>query len=163
MGFRLRASSPALYFSRNLCYCNTVKPHITLLTLGVNDLEKSLTFYRDGLGLQTEGIIGTEFEDGAVVFFKLQNGLQLALYPKTSLAKDAKVTFNDDKSIQSFSIAHNVMSKEEVDSILEQAKKSGAKITKLAQNTFYGGYAGYFQDPDNYLWEIAWNPQILPE
>ena len=140
-----------------------MKPHITLLTLGVNDLGKSLTFYRDGLGLPTEGIVGTEFEDGAVVFFKLQNGLQLALYPKTSLAKDAKVTYKDDGGTQSFSIAHNVMSKDEVDSILEQAKKAGAKITKPAQNTFYGGYEGYFQDTNNYLWEIAWNPQILPE
>jgi len=140
-----------------------MKPHITLLTLGVSDLEKSVVFYRDGLGLPTDGIVGKEFEDGAVAFFKLRNGLTLSLFPKTSLAKDSNVTFTDDNRIQSISIAHNVMSKDEVDSVMEQAKKAGAKITKPAQDTFWGGYAGYFQDPDNYLWEIAWNPQMLPE
>ena len=140
-----------------------MKPHITLLTLGVSDLKKSVVFYRDGLGLPTEGIVGKEFENGAVVFFKLRNGLTLSLFPKTSLAKDANVTFVDDNEVQSISIAHNVMSKDEVDAVMEQAKKAGAKITKPAQDTFWGGYAGYFQDPDNYLWEIAWNPQMLPE
>lgn len=140
-----------------------MKPHITLLTLGVSDLEKSVVFYRDGLGLPTEGIVGKEFEDGAVAFFKLRNGLTLSLFPKTSLAKDSNVTFADDNGTQSISIAHNVMSKNEVDSVMEQAKKAGAKIIKPAQDTFWGGYAGYFQDPDNYLWEIAWNPQMLPE
>ncbi len=140
-----------------------MKPHITLLTLGVSDLKKSVVFYRDGLGLPTEGIVGKEFENGAVAFFKLRNGLTLSLFPKTSLAKDANVTFVDDNEVQSISIAHNVMSKDEVDAVMEQAKKAGAKITKPAQDTFWGGYAGYFQDPDNYLWEIAWNPQMLPE
>lgn len=138
-----------------------MRPHITFLTLGVSDLEKSLVFYRDGLGLETDGIVGTEFEHGAVVFFTLRNGLTLALYPKSSLAHDANVSFNGSGT-QTFSIGHNVMSKEEVDSVMTQAEKAGAKKVKPAQNTFWGGYAGYFQDPDNYLWEIAWNPDMVP-
>src|SRR5260370_8987583 len=117
-----------------------MKPYITLLTLGVSDLEKTLIFYRDGLGLETEGIIGTEFENGAVAFFKLQNGLQLALYPKTSLAKDANISV-DTMGTQSFSIAHNVLKREEVNLIMNQAAKAGANIVKPAQDTFYGGYA----------------------
>lgn len=140
-----------------------MKPYITLITLGVNDLEKSVLFYRDGLGLPTDGIVGKEFPDGAVAFFKLQNGLTISLFPKTSLAKDAQIIIANTKDASSISIAHNVMSKDEVDAILQQAEKAGAKITKPAQDTFWGGYAGYFQDLDGYLWEIAWNPQMLPE
>ncbi len=139
-----------------------MKQHITFLTLGVNNLEKSLDFYRNGLGLKTDGIVGTEFEYGAVVFFKLNNGLTLALYPKASLAKDAHVVFQDSGT-KSFSIGHNVMTKDEVDTVMAQAQKAGATIVKPAQDTFWGGYAGYFADIDNYLWEIAWNPQMLPE
>jgi uncharacterized glyoxalase superfamily protein PhnB len=139
-----------------------MKPQITIITLGVSNLEKALVFYRDGLGLETEGIVGTEFEYGAVAFFKLKNGLQLALYPKASLAKDANVSVNDMGTL-SFSIGHNVMNKDEVNKIMEKAKNAGARITKSAQDTFWGGYAGYFQDLDNHLWEIAWNPQMLPE
>lgn len=138
-----------------------MKARITFLTIGVNELETSLEFYRDGLGLDTEGIIGTEFENGAVVFFPLSSGLTLALYPRKSLAKDAGVLLGPESATE-FSIGHNVLSVEEVDTIMEQARSAGAVIVKEAQNTFWGGYAGYFQDPDGHLWEIAWNPQMLP-
>ena len=138
-----------------------MKPGITFLTLGVDDLEASLRFYRDGLGLKTEGIIGTEFEYGAVAFFPLTNGLTFALYPRKSLAKDAGVPPGPRSSTE-LSIGHNVHSTEEVDAVMEQARRAGAIIVKAAQKTFWGGYAGYFQDPDGHLWEIAWNPQMLP-
>jgi uncharacterized protein len=136
-----------------------VKPRITLLTLGVNDLEKSLAFYRDGLGLPTEGIVGQEFEYGAVAFFQLQNGLLLALWPRTSIARDSGLSLQPP-SATDFTIGHNVGSKEEVDAVMEQARRAGAKIVKSAGDTFWGGYAGYFQDPDDHVWEIAWNPQL---
>jgi uncharacterized protein len=136
-----------------------MKPRITLLTLGVDDLEKSLAFYRDGLGLPTEGIVGTEFEHGAVAFFDLQNGLKLALWPRRSIAHDANIPLQP-RSATDLTIGHNVGSKEEVDEVMEQAKRAGAKIIKSAQETFWGGYAGYFQDPDDHVWEIAWNPEM---
>lgn len=133
-----------------------MNPQIKVITLGVNDLEKSLAFYRDGLGLPTEGIIGTEFEDGAVVFFNM-NALILALYPKAVLAKDAKVSMGPP-SLAEFSIGQIVKSKQEVDAVMKQAEKAGAKITDPAHDRSWGGYSGYFQDFDGHLWEIAWNP-----
>lgn len=134
-----------------------MKPRIKVITLGVSDLEKSLAFYRDGMGLPTKEIVGTEFEDGAVVFFNMNDDLILALYPRKSLAKDAQLA-ESPPSPTEFSIGHNVGSKEAVDKVMEQAKQAGATITKKAQDTFWGGYAGYFQDPDGHLWEVAWNP-----
>lgn len=136
---------------------HTMKQRINVLTIGVDDLEKSLEFYRDGLGLQTEGIIGTEFEHGAVVFFDLNNGMKLALYERENLAWDAGIPLQPQSATE-FSIGHLVNSEKEVDKIMEQAKKAGANIIKPAQDTFWGGYAGYFQDPDGHLWEVAWNP-----
>ena len=135
-----------------------MKPQIKVITLGVNDLEKSLAFYRDGLGLPTQGIMGTEFEDGAVVFFNMNDDLILALYPKASLAKDAKVPVGQ-ASPSEFSIGHIVNSKQEVDAAIRQAETAGAKITDPAHERFWGGYSGYFQDLDGHLWEIAWNPE----
>ena len=135
-----------------------MKPRITLITLGVDDLEKSLRFYRDGLGFATDGIIGTEFEYGAVVFFELESGFRLALWPRKSIAHDTGLP-QSAKSPTDFTIAHNVNSKAQVDAAMGQAKRAGAVIVKPAQDTFYGGYAGYFQDPDGHLWEVAWNPQ----
>jgi hypothetical protein len=135
-----------------------MKPRITLITLGVDDLERALRFYRDGLGLKTEGIVGKEFEYGAVAFFDLQAGLKLALWPRASLAHDAGLDIGGRSSTE-FSIGHNVSSKSEVDMVMEQAKRAGAVIVKPAHDTFWGGYAGYFQDPDSHLWEVAWNPQ----
>ena len=139
-----------------------MKPRITFLTLGVDDLERSLRFYRDGLGLPTEGIIGTEFEHGAVAFFKLAGGLTLALWPRDSLAHDSGLV-RTPPSPTDFSVAHNVGSQAEVDEVMSQAEAAGARIVKAAQKTFYGGYAGYFQDPDGHLWEVAFNPQIIPQ
>jgi len=134
-----------------------MNPRIKVITLGVTDLERSLVFYGDGLGLPTQGIIGTEFEDGAVVFFNMNDDLILAIYPKTALAKDAKVPVSPP-SPSEFSIGHIVKSKQEVDAVMKQAEKAGAKITDPAHDRFWGGYSGYFQDLDGHLWEIAWNP-----
>jgi uncharacterized protein len=140
-----------------------MKPRITLVTLGVDDLERSLRFYRDGLGLATEGIVGRQFEHGAVAFFELQSGLKLALWPRASIAHDTGLALSP-ASPTDLTIAHNVGSKAEVEAVMAEARKAGARIVKPAHDTFYGGYAGYFQDPDGHLWEIAWNPQwVAPE
>lgn len=139
-----------------------MKPRISVITLGVDDLERAVQFYRDGLGLQTDGIVGKEFEYGAVAFFDLNAGLKLALWPRNSLSHDTGLRLAAPSSTE-FSIGHNVMSKSEVDEVIAQAESAGAVIVKPAQDTFWGGYAGYFQDPDGHLWEIVWNPQLLPE
>ena len=136
-----------------------MNPRITILTLGVDDLERAIAFYRDGLGLRTKGIVGTEFENGAVAFFNLQQGLRLALWPRRSLAADSGVALQP-RSATELSIAHNVASREEVDQVMGQAAAAGATVAKPAQATFYGGYAGYFQDPDGHLWEVAFNPGL---
>jgi len=139
-----------------------MKPRITVITIGVDDLEKSLRFYRDGLGLRTEGIIGKEFEYGAVAVFDLQAGLKLALWPRKSISHDSGLPQCSQCSTE-FTLGHNVSSKAEVDDVIEQAKNAGAHIVKPAQDTFWGGYAGYFQDPDQHLWEIVWNPGMAVE
>jgi uncharacterized protein len=136
-----------------------MKPHISLLTLAVDDLDRALRFYRDGLGLPTKGIVGTEFEHGAVAFFQLQPGLQLAVWPRASLAADTGLASRHGSSPQ-FTIGHNVNSRAEVDAAMAQAGKAGATIVKPAGQTFWGGYAGYFQDPDGHVWEVAWNPKL---
>ncbi len=135
-----------------------MRPRIKVITLAVSDLEESLAFYRDGMGLPTQGIIGTEFEDGAVVFFNMNDDLILALYPKAALAKDAKVSATPPSPAE-FTIGHIVKSKKEVDAVMEQAEQAGATITDPPHDRFWGGYSGYFQDLDGHLWEIAWNPQ----
>lgn len=134
-----------------------MKPSIKVITLGVNDLERSLAFYRDGLGLATEGIIGTEFEEGAVAFFHMNDSLVLALYPRPALANQAKVPVSPP-SPSEFALGHNVRSRDEVDAVMREAENAGAHITDPARDRFWGGYAGHFQDPDGHLWEIAWNP-----
>lgn len=136
-----------------------MKARITLITIGVDDLERSLRFYRDGLGLRTDGIVGKEFEYGAVVFFDLQAGLKLALWPRKSISRDTGLPRGNASSTE-FTLGHNVASKAAVDAVMEQARSAGASIVKPAQDTFWGGYAGYFQDPDRHLWEVAWNPQF---
>lgn len=136
-----------------------MKPRITVITLGVDDLERSLVFYRDGLGLPTQGIFGTEFDYGAVAFFDLHAGLKLAIWPRKSVAHDTGIA-SGQPSATEFTIGHNVVSKDEVDAVMEQARKAGALIVKPAQPTFWGGYAGYFQDPDQHVWEVVWNPQF---
>jgi catechol 2,3-dioxygenase-like lactoylglutathione lyase family enzyme len=139
-----------------------MKPRITVITIGVDDLERALRFYRDGLGLATEGIIGKEFEYGAVAFFDLQAGLKLAVWPRKSLSHDSGIPVSNPSPTE-FSLGHNVATKAEVDAVMLQAKSAGATIVKPAQDTFWGGYAGYFQDPDRHLWEVVWNPQWLPQ
>jgi catechol 2,3-dioxygenase-like lactoylglutathione lyase family enzyme len=136
-------------------------PRITLITLGVDDLERSLAFYRDGLGLSSEGIVGTEFEHGAVAFFDLQHGLKLAVWERGNLAHDAGVLMQPRSSTE-FSLGHNVRSEAEVDEVLAKVESAGATIVKPAGKTFWGGYAGYFADPDGHLWEIVFNPNLLP-
>jgi uncharacterized protein len=158
-----------------------MEQRITALTIGVDDLERSLAFYRDGLGFKTNGIIGTEFKgddthpSGAAVMFELQNGLILALYSRADLAKDAKqpvvvddggnsgggrtTTTTSSSSPAEFSIGYFVQNKEEVDALLKQAKAAGAIVAEEEPHDRpWGIYSGYFQDPDGHLWEIIWNP-----
>jgi uncharacterized protein len=129
----------------------------------VDDLEKSLGFYRDGLGLKTEGIVGGKFEHGAVMFFELQAGVKLALWPRKSIAHDTGLALCAPSPTE-FTIGHNVASKAEVDAVMEEGRTAGTLIVKPAQATFWGGYAGCFLDPDGHVWEVAWNPQwVMPD
>lgn len=134
-----------------------MKPRITVLTLGVDDLEAAVAFYRDGLGFPTEGIVGKEFAHGAVAFFDLEGGVRLGLWPRGSLAEDAGVP-KGPRSPTELSLGHNVRSREEVDRVLAEAAAAGAEVIKEAGDTFWGGYAGYFADLDGHLWEVVWNP-----
>jgi catechol 2,3-dioxygenase-like lactoylglutathione lyase family enzyme len=139
-------------------YVQRMKPRINLLTLAVADLERSIAFYRDGLGLVTNGVAGEQFEDGAVAFFKLDGGLTLALYPAVSLGKDAMIVASDQR-LGAVSIGHLVKDRAEVDRVVAVAKNAGAVVTDSPRARFWGGYSGYFHDPDGHLWEIAWNPE----
>jgi uncharacterized protein len=135
-----------------------MKARITVITLGVTDLEASLRFYRDGLGLPAEGIVGKEFEHGAVVFIQLQPGLRLAVWPPKSIGHDTGLAVGPFSATE-FTLGHNVGSRMEVDEVMKQAGAAGAVIVKAAHDTFWGGYSGYFQDLDGHLWEVVWNPQ----
>ena len=136
-----------------------MKPRVSVVTPGVDDLERAVRFRRDGLGLATEGIVGTEFEFGAVAFFHLQPGLRLALWPRTSIAGDAGLP-SGPPSPKEFTLGHNVASRAEVDAVLEQAARAGAVVVRPAHDTFWGGYSGYFPDPDLHLWEVVRNPDL---
>ncbi len=136
--------------------------HFAVLTLGVDDLEKAYRFYHDGLGFPSKGIVGKEFERGAVAFFQMKNGPVLAVYPRKDLAWDAHVPVGAWSSTE-LSIGYNVKDAAEVDSVLELAGKAGATIVKPGQKAFWGGYHGYFEDPDGHLWEILWSEQLLPK
>jgi len=138
-----------------------MRPRISFITLGVDDLARAVRFYQDGLGLQTSGIIGAEFEHGAVAFFEMQPGLTLALWPRASLAHDTQLP-QGPRSATEFSLANNVATQAEVDLVMQQAISAGACLVKAPGPTFWGGYAGYFQDPDGHVWEIVWNPKMLP-
>ena len=138
-----------------------MKPRITLITLGVDDLQRAVAFYRDGLGLRTQGIVGEQFENGAVAFFDLQSGLRLALWPRRSLSRDSGLPLGP-RSATEIALAHNVASEAEVDAVLAEVRRAGGTIVKPAHKTFWGGYAGYFQDVDGHLWEVAWNKDMLP-
>ena len=134
-----------------------MRPRLTVLTLGVDDLERAVAFYRDGLGFPTEGIVGREFEHGAVAFFDLESGLRLALWPRASIAHDTGLPL-EAFSATEMTLGHNVGSRDEVDAAMKAASRAGASIVKPAAETFWGGYAGYFQDPDGHVWEVVWNP-----
>ncbi len=126
-------------------------PRISLITLGVSDLERSLRFYRDGLGFPT-----TRTAEDGIVFFQMR-GTALALFPYDDLARDVSPEFVVPRStFPGITIAHNVRTKEEVDSLLRAAEEAGGRLEKPAQPTDWGGYSGYFSDPDGYLWEVAW-------
>jgi catechol 2,3-dioxygenase-like lactoylglutathione lyase family enzyme len=127
-----------------------MQPRISLITLGVQDLQRSLTFYRDGLGFPT-----TWSPDKGVIFFQTA-GVCLALFPYDHLANDISPDFQTPRpKFPGITLAHNVRTREEVDALLQQAQAAGAKIEKPAQPTYWGGYSGYFSDPDGFLWEIA--------
>jgi hypothetical protein len=142
-----------------------VKPRIHVVTLAVADLDRALTFYRDGLGFPTEGLIGTEFRgdedtpDGTTAVFQLDAGLMLSVYPRSELAKDAGVPLAGAKSGE-FSIGHAVATRAEVDEVISRAKAVGAAVTGPPHDRPWGIYSGYFQDPDGHLWEIIWNPAL---
>lgn len=138
-----------------------MKPRLSVITLGVEDLERSLRFYRDGLGLPTPGIIGRDFEFGAVAFFDLQAGLKLAIWPRESLSHDSGLA-PSGPCPEGITLGHNVSSPQEVDAVMSQARDAGGVVVTPARTTSWGGYAGYFQDPDGHLWEVVWNPQLLP-
>jgi predicted lactoylglutathione lyase len=139
-----------------------MKPRITVITLGVNDLEQSLLFYRDGLGLPTRGIVGKEFAHGALALFDLQPGLKLAIFPRSDLALDAKVSLSASSATEC-TMGHYLKSKAEVDMVMEQAKQAGATITDEAHDRSWGIYSGYFQDLDGHLWEVVWDPRFETE
>jgi hypothetical protein len=142
-----------------------MRPRIHVITLAVGDLDRALQFYRDGLGLDSPGVTGTEFAGddttpaGAVAMFQLEGGLILALYPRTELAKDADVPLGPPSSGE-FSLGHAVGSKAEVDAVLAQAEAAGATLTAQPHDRPWGIYSGYFRDLDGHLWEIVWNPQL---
>jgi catechol 2,3-dioxygenase-like lactoylglutathione lyase family enzyme len=138
-----------------------MKPRISVLTLGVADLNRSLAFYRDGLGLPTQGIVGREFEHGAVAFFELSGDLKLALWAQDDIVHDTGLA-KTKVSATAVTLGHNVGRKSDVDDVMAQARRAGAVVVKEAAATFYGGYAGYFMDPDGHLWEVVFNPTNLP-
>jgi catechol 2,3-dioxygenase-like lactoylglutathione lyase family enzyme len=142
-----------------------MQPRIHAITLAVDDLERALAFYRDGLGLASTGLVGTEFAgdettpSGTVAMFHLHGGLILAVWPRSELAKDASVPFGPPKTGE-FSLGHAVASKAEVDALIAQAEAAGATVTQRPRERPWGIYAGYFRDPDGHLWEIMWNPEL---
>ena len=144
-----------------------MEPRIDVITLAVDDLERALAFYREGLGLHSEGVVATEFPGdeenaaGAIAIFHLGGGLMLTLYPRPELAKDANVEPADPGS-GNFSLGRLVASRDEVDTTLAHAERAGAVVTDSPRDRPWGIYSGYFRDPDGHLWEIIWNPRHGP-
>lgn len=132
-----------------------MEPRISMISLGVSDLARAIRFYRDGLGLPKR--------DGPedIAFFETR-GTWLTLYSREALAEDATVPA-DGSGFRGFTLSHNVASTDEVDRTLQQAVDAGATLVKPGQEVFWGGYSGYFADPDGFLWEVAWNPQFTIE
>ena len=144
-----------------------IDARIDVITLAVDDLDRSLAFYR-ALGLESEGVIATEFTGdqdspaGAIALFPLAGGLLLGLYPRTELAKDARTPLGPPHSGE-FSLGHLVATRAEVDVLLARAVQAGAVMTDQAHDRPWGIYSGYFRDPDGHLWEVIWNPRRSPE
>jgi uncharacterized protein len=142
-----------------------MEPRIHVITLAVEDLDRALAFYRDGLDLESSGVVGTEFHDvhsgaeGAIAMFNLAGGLILTVYPRSELAKDAGVRFAPPKSGE-FSIGHAVGSREDVDALIARAESVGGTALEKPRDRPWGIYSGYFQDPDGHLWEIMHNPAL---
>lgn len=142
-----------------------MRPRIHVVTLAVADLDRALTFYRDGMGFPTEGLIGTEFQgdentpNGTTAVFNLDGGLMLSVYPRSELAKDADIPLTEAKPGE-FSIGHAVATRTEVDEVIAQAKAAGATVTEPPRDRPWGIYSGYFHDPDGHLWEVIWNPAL---
>jgi len=132
-----------------------VEPRVSLITLGVSDLERAVAFYRDGLGWPKSSVGGDE-----VAFFKT-GGVVIALFPRASFAADAGLNVDDLERgrYSRFSLAHNVAEEGQVDSVLREAAQAGATIVKEAQEIFFGRH-GFFADPDGFVWEVAWNPSF---
>ena len=139
-----------------------MKPRINVITLAVDDLERSLAFYRDGLGWKTEGIVGTEFDHAEVAFFELAHGQILSLFPRQNLAHASGLASDAENSV-GFSLGYNVNDAASVDVETEKARAAGARIVKEPHHTDWGGYMTYFQDPDGHLWEIVHVPSIVVE
>ena len=139
-----------------------MEPRVDVITLAVEDLERALRFYRDGLGFESRGVIGTQWTDeesganGAIAVFKLESGLLLSLYPRSDLAKDAAIPAGPARTGE-FSLGQLVQSRAEVDELLEKAEAAGAAVT-TPRDRPWGIYSGYFRDLDGHLWEIVWNP-----
>ena len=142
-----------------------MEPRIDVITLAVSDLERALEFYRDGLGFESSGLIGTEYAGddltpaGAAAMFKLAGGLMLMLYPRSELAKDANIAPASPQSGE-FSIGHIVADRADVDALLAQAEAAGATLTDRPHERPWGIYSGYFRDLDGHLWEVIWNPRM---
>jgi hypothetical protein len=142
-----------------------MEPRIHVITLAVENLDRALAFYRDGLGLDSTGVVGTEFHDdqsgadGAIAMFHLAGGLILTVYPRSELAKDAGVPFAPSKSGE-FSIGHAVARREDVDALIARAETAGGTALGQPRDRLWGIYSGYFQDPDGHLWEIMHNPAL---
>lgn len=139
-----------------------MEPRVDVITLAVEDLERALRFYRDGLGFESSGVIGTQWTDeesganGAIAVFKFQSGLLLSLYPRSDLAKDAAIPAGPARPGE-FSLGQLVQSRAEVDELIEKAEAAGAAVT-TPRDRPWGIYSGYFRDVDGHLWEIIWNP-----
>jgi hypothetical protein len=142
-----------------------VKAQIQVITLAVRDLDRALNFYREGLGLDSPGVVATELHDdqsgadGAIAAFTLDGGLILSLYPRSDLAKDAGVPYSSPKTGE-FSLGHIVADRADVDAVLNQAQSAGGTVLGQPRDRPWGIYSGYFRDPDGHLWEIIWNPAL---
>jgi catechol 2,3-dioxygenase-like lactoylglutathione lyase family enzyme len=143
-----------------------VEPRIDVITLAVDDLERALRFYRDGLGLTSGRVVGTEWTDevtgaaGAIAIFEIDGGMLLSLYPRSELAKDAGIASAPARSGE-FSLAQLVASRAEVNRLLAAAEAAGATVTPPHDRP-WGIYSGYFRDPDGHLWEVIHHPERMP-